>query len=408
MAKDQGGKKPKNRKRRGRGEGGICWREERKCWEGSVSLGYDGEGKRKRKRVFGETKDAVLREMDRLKSKATSGVVAEADGLTVADNVRRWLDASKSKTAPRTFEERERVVRTILLPRIGRTQLSKLNALHVENLYSEMAREKVAASPARHAALCLTASLKYAVRRGFLAASPAAGVPLPPEPRREMECLDADQLGLLLAEASRWPIAPLVTLAAHTGLRQGELLGLAWDDLDLDLARVSVRRSLTWTKSDGFAMKEPKTAASRRTVVIPRPAVAAMLSHKEAQKRAGLLRAPVFCTKSGGHVFRGNVSRSLKAVIDRINDPHDRKGGRPKEGAPPPPERARLNLVPDGLRFHDLRHTHASILLSKGQSLRAVSVRLGHSNPALTLRIYAHCLPGDDLQLADAFSKLFE
>src|SRR5262249_29447930 len=103
-----------------------------------------------------------------------------------------------------------------------------------------------------------------------------------------------------------------------------------------------------------------------------------------------------------------NVTRALKAVIDRVNDPDKatRKGGRPKKDAPPPPPRRRLSIIPDKLRFHDLRHTVASLLLSQGQSLRAVSQRLGHANPAMTLKRYAHVLPGDDLALSAGLDRV--
>ena len=126
--------------------------------------------------------------------------------------------------------------------------------------------------------------------------------------------------------------------------------------------------------------------------------------------KAGLLSAPIFCTRDGGYLLKRNVLRSLRCVIRRANTPPGKinKGGRPKKGQAPRTKEAfeMLKLIPAKLRFHDLRHTVASILLSQGQSVRAVSQRLGHSNPALTLRVYAHCMPSDDPQLAAALNKL--
>jgi integrase len=139
-------------------------------------------------------------------------------------------------------------------------------------------------------------------------------------------------------------------------------------------------------------------------------AVGVLTQHKAAMLKAGLLSAPVFCTRDGRYLLKRNVLRALRAVIRRANTPPGRinKGGRPKKGAPPRPKESfkMLDLVPAKLRFHDLRHTVASVLLSQGQSVRAVSQRLGHSNPALTLRVYAHCMPSDDAQLASSLNRL--
>jgi integrase len=108
--------------------------------------------------------------------------------------------------------------------------------------------------------------------------------------------------------------------------------------------------------------------------------------------KAELLYAPVFCSRTGNYLNKNNVLRAFRAVVAKVN-----KKLAEMEGA---------KLIPDDVRFHDLRHTVASILLSSGHSLRAVSQRLGHSNPALTLRVYAHCLPGDDGNLAAGLGKL--
>jgi integrase len=207
----------------------------------------------------------------------------------------------------------------------------------------------------------------------------------------------------------RQPCYPLLVLALSTGCRQGELLALSWDDVDLAKGTLTVRRSLAQT-DEGFVVKEPKTAASRRTITLPGLAVSVLTDHKAAALKSGLLDAPVFCTRDGNWLLKRNVLRALRAVVRRANTPPGKinKGGRPKKGQAPraKDEFEMLKLIPAKLRFHDLRHTVASILLSQGQSVRAVSQRLGHTNPALTLRVYAHCMPSDDPQLAAALNKM--
>ncbi len=201
----------------------------------------------------------------------------------------------------------------------------------------------------------------------------------------------------------------MLVLALATGCRQGELPVLAWKDIDLQKDALTVRRSLAQT-DHGFEVKEPKTAASRRTIALPDLAITVQMHHKVALLKAGLLSSPVFCTRDDGYLLKRNVLRALRCVIRRANIPPGKinQGGRPKKDAKPREKEPvqLLKLIPAKLRVHNLRHTVASVLLSQGQSVRAVSQRLGHSNPALTLRIYAHCMPSDDAQLATGLNRL--
>jgi integrase len=378
-------------------------------WVGSISLGYTESGKRKRKTVYGVTKKEVLDELDRLRSEARVGNLPGAGGLTVGQLLDRWLESSKASTETRTFEERQRLVKNHLRPRMGGLKLEKVNALHVESFYADMARDGVGATTIRHAANVLGVAFSHACNLKLIPFNPAAAIKKPKAPKRHMLFLTPEQVKILLEAAKGRPCYPLVVLALATGCRQGELLALTWEDIDLANGTLTVRRSLAQT-DEGFQVKEPKTAASRRTISLPGFAVSMLTEHKAAALRAGLLNAPVFSTRDGNWLLKRNVLRALRAVVRRASTPPGKinKGGRPKKGAAPRSKAPfeMLSLIPAKLRFHDLRHTVASILLSQGQSVRAVSQRLGHSNPALTLRVYAHCMPSDDPQLAAALNKM--
>lgn len=396
------------RKRRGRGEGSVFEREDG-LWVGSISLGLTEAGKRNRKTVYGATKKEALDELDRLRAEARVGNLPDAGGLTVGQLLDRWLASSKSLTEARTFEERQRLVKNHLRPRVGPLKLAKVNALHVESLYADMARDGVGASTIRHVANVLGVAFSHACNLKLIPFNPASTIKKPKDPKREMLFLIPEQVKALLEVARDQPCHALVVLALATGCRQGELLALTWEDVDLAKGTLTVRRSLAQTE-EGFLVKEPKTAASRRTIALPAHAVSVMTEHKAAALKAGLLEAPVFCTRNGNWLLKRNVLRALRAVIRRANTPPGKinKGGRPKKGEAPKAKEtfAMLKVIPAKLRFHDLRHTVASVLLSQGQSVRAVSQRLGHSNPAMTLRVYAHCMPSDDPQLAEALNKM--
>jgi integrase len=329
------------RKRRGRGEGSVFEREDG-LWVGSISLGYTESGKRKRRTVYGATKKEVLDELDRFRSEARVGNLPDAGGLTVGHLFDRWLESSKATTETRTHEERERLVKNHLRPRMGALKLAKVNALHVESLYADMARDGVGATTIRHAANVLGVAFSHACGLKLIPFNPVAAIKKPKAPKRQMLFLTADQVKVLLEAAKGRPCYPLVVLALATGCRQGELLALTWEDIDLAKATLTVRCSLAQTDG-GFQVKEPKTAASRRTITLPSLAVSVLTEHKAVALKAGLLNAPIFCTRDGNWLLKRNVLRALRAVIRRANTPPGKinKGGRPKKGAAPQPKGTR-------------------------------------------------------------------
>lgn len=192
------------------------------------------------------------------------------------------------------------------------------------------------------------------------------------------------------------PLYALFAVALGTGMRQGELLGLRWDDIDFEKGTVAVQRSLAQLRGQ-FVLKEPKSKRSRRSVALPRFALDALRDHRAAMLKEGNIAAPVFCTRTGQFIGKSNlIGQVFKPAVRRANAAAASKA----EAAGVTPE-----VLPD-IRFHDLRHTHATTLLSKGHSLKAVSQRLGHANVELTLRVYAHVLPTDDQKLADSLDKM--
>jgi integrase len=299
------------RKRRGRGEGSVFEREDG-LWVGSISLGLTESGRRNRKTVYGATKSEVLNELDRLRSEARVGSLPGAGGLTVGQLLDRWLESSKATTEMRTFEERQRIVKNHVRPRLGSLKLAKVNALHVEGLYADMARDGVGATTIRHAASVLGVALSHACKLKLIAFNPAAAIKKPKAPKRQMLFLTPDQVAILLKAAEGQPCYALLVLALATGCRQGELLALNWDDVDLTKGTLTVRRSLAQTDA-GLVVKEPKTAASRRTITLPALAISVLTGRKAAALKAGLLDAPIFCTREGNWLLKRNVLRALRA-----------------------------------------------------------------------------------------------
>jgi integrase len=206
---------------------------------------------------------------------------------------------------------------------------------------------------------------------GLIPRNPCEAVDPPQVRREEIRPLDRDQVRVLFEVARENRLEAMYIVAVHCGLRQGELLGLRWNDVDLEAGTLQVRRTL----SNG-EFTTPKTAKSRRTVNLTPTAVDALKRHSERQAqemmRANTLNQDqglVFASMVGTPLSRRNLTRSFKALLKRVGLPHT-------------------------VRFHDLRHTCATLLLSRGYNAKFVQELLGHATVAITLDTYSHVLPG--------------
>jgi integrase len=239
-------------------------------------------------------------------------------------------------------------------------------------------------------------ALQQAVRLNLIPTNPCTNVPRAKPGERELLILTEDQARVFLETARGRRLFALFALALGSGMRQGELLGLQWPDIDFERGIVTVRRSLAQVNGQ-FIAKDPKSKQSRRTIKLPAFALAALREHRAAMLKEGNLDAPVFCTRTGQFIGKSNLIRQSFKPILRAANTKATEAARATDGEP--------LLLPD-IRFHDLRHTHASILLAHGESIKAVSLRLGHSTVELTLRVYCHVLPGFDDALAERLEKV--
>jgi integrase len=386
------------RARRGRSEGSVFFRESDKQWVGSISLGYDGTGKRKRRTVYGATKQEAQEKLRHLQGEADTGTLADAEKLTVGAYLQRWLDnTAKNTVRATTLERYEVLVRLHLKPILGGVRLGKLRAIHIEQCYAQMERDGSGAWTRKMAGTLLSNALRHAVRLKLIAFNPAADVIKARPEEKEMLFLTEAQTRVFLAAACGRRLNALFVLAVASGLRQGELLGLQWPDVSFDNGTVTVARTLG-TVGNQFILKEPKSKRSRRTINLPSFALAALQEHRRAMLGEGNIAAHVFCTKTGQPISKSNLTRQVfRPILKSANDNAVKVAK--KLNAEPA-------LLPD-IRFHDLRHTHATTLLARGHSIKAVSHRLGHASIDITLKTYAHVLPEDDKTLADGLDRMF-
>ena len=394
----------KKKARRGRGEASIYQRESDGRWVGSLSLGYDGAGKRRRKVVYGETKGEVAEELRKLQFNHDAGRLVETEELTTGEYLSRWLAVAETKTRPATFARYKQLTEQYLVPALGATKLAKLRPLHIESAYANLSRTATdgakvfaTANTRRAAGTVLGIALRHAVRLKLIPSNPAAEVSKPRPAFREMSYMTPGQARQFLDIARLSRNHALYAIALGSGCRLGELLALSWADIDFEKGTVDVRRSLSQVKTE-FIVKEPKSQSSRRTVTVPAFVLIALRDHRAAALKAGLITSPVFCTRNATYLNKTNVRREFLALVKRANDTAREKAERTN---------TEPDLIPAGVRFHDLRHSHATALIASGESIKAVSRRLGHADITITLKVYVHVLPADDAKLATSAGALF-
>jgi integrase len=284
--------------------------------------------------------------------------------------------------SPRTAEGYEYIVRRHLIPALGNIPLTQIKPEHLQKYYSEKlsagrcdGNGGLSAHSVRHHHITLHTALESAVKWGLLARNPADAVTPPHFQRPDMHILDEAGMGLLLEAAKITPYYAVFYLALFTGMRRSELLALRWSDVDLILCELSVSRSLHHLRDGSTIFRQPKTARSRRLIALTPSTVLVLKEHKEKQ--------------TANNIFIGKVPNDSDLVFSHA------------DGTPLLPdtitrEWARLTrrLGLTGIRLHDARHTHASLMLKQGVHPKVVQERLGHASITTTLDTYSHVTPG--------------
>jgi len=375
-------------KQSGNGTGTVYPRRNK---EGKIT-GYRGSyftADGRRRYVFAKTKTEARGALRQVMADADRGLVSDADNLTTGEYLDRWLsDSVRDTVKATTFERYEQITRLHLKPALGRVKLKGITPAHVRGLYRDKLEAGSSARTVRYVHTTLHKALKQAVMDGLIPRNATEAVKPPQPSREEMHPLTPEQAKLLLQAAHETEdrLEALYVLAIHTGLRQGELLGLKWDDVDLEDGSLQVRRTLAITKS-GPVFTSPKTTGSRRSVKLTSKATEALEIHLKRQlreiDRVGSLWSEnglIFASETGEPLDRRAVTKlKFKPLLKRARLPE--------------------------IRFHDLRHTCATLLLTRNVNPKIVSEMLGHSTIAITLDTYSHVLPNMRNQAAAAMEE---
>lgn len=375
--------------RRGRGEGSITLRRDGR-WQATVDLGWS-QGRRRRKVLYGQTKRETLHRMRAAIREREAGTVADGQSTTVAAFLQRWLESIKPTVRESTWARYEGLCRVHLIPALGRTRLDRLTPERIDIFLADRLAGGSAPRTVHHMRAVLRAALTEATRWGLLGRNPVALTRSVRVPRTEERWLTQEQARKLLDSVKGDRLEALFTVALGLGLRQGEILGLRWRDVDLEQRQLTVNHTLHWmpgkqSRTRQWYLGEPKSKLSRRTLPLPASVAASLREHRARQIEECLLVGVdwsdpgfVFTREAGVPLGGDRVRYSLRAKLAR----------------------AGLAVV----TFHQLRHSAASLLIAQGVPLKVVSEILGHSTIALTANTYGHL--SEDLwrDAADAMDR---
>ena len=352
-------------KRRGNHEGTIYKRGN--SWAAQVSL----EGRRLTK-TFSSQKEcqAWIRDMA---NRIDRGFSYSGSKLTVGEYLDIWLNNYRSSIRPKTLYQYKGIVNNHLKPGLRDIRLSELRPDQIQEFYTVLLEQGQSQRTVQLIHSVLRRALVIAERQGLIIQNPAKSVDPPKVSHKEIQILNDNQVRQFMIAARGSRFKTLYYLAVTTGIRQGELLGLKWIDIDWVMGTIQIRRQLQRIVGKGLSFSEPKTRAGRRMIDLGSKAMTHLITQRKNQEEEAISAdwddyGLVFPSMRGTPLDAGRLRHDFKRILRRANLPI--------------------------IRFHDLRHTAASLMLLNGIPSIVVSRRLGHSKPSVTLDIYGHYLPG--------------
>lgn len=346
----------------------------------------DGKPRQFKKRGF-KTKQEAHKAMLELEQSLTLGTYIQPNKILYKEYLlERFLEDKMTKVKKQTLNTYRWIVEKHIIPAIGDVELTKLNPMIIQGLYNKLTKEKVLSDEnIQKVHTLINDSLKKAERWGLIARNPAALVDRPKAVKKEITVWNVEEVRQFLKYAKksgRYYIAFL--LASTTGMRQGEILGLRWKDVDFENGCVRITQTLS---SDGKdLLPYTKTKSGSRTIDLPEETVTALKKHwlfirGEREKNCSYKNLDlVVCTEFGTPTHKSNIRRVFKSIIKKADIPK--------------------------IRFHDMRHTHATLLLLQGVNPKIVSERLGHADVRITLDTYSHLLPSMQKDTAIKFGEM--
>jgi integrase len=364
---------------RGHHEGSLYQRKNG-LWVASVSI----QGKRLYK--YAKTLHEARSWLEQTRDQINSGLTFAAAQISLDKFLQDWLGACQASIRPKTLQQYAQIVNQYLSPGLGSVRLKDLRPDHIQSLYNALLRNGKSERTVLLIHSVLHGALNQALRWGLIGRNPAQAVMRPKLKRQEMKTLSDVQAKSLLNTAKGSRLDALLWLALTTGLREGEILGLKWSDLDWTAKRLKIQRQLQRLRDKGLVFTEPKSMASRRAVTLSSDIISRLRSQRVVQAYEKLFAGDrwqehdlIFPSTLGTPLDPRNLYRQFKNALKEARLPN--------------------------IRFHDLRHTAATLMLQQHTHPKVVQERLGHSDISLTLNTYSHVLPDIQEEAAEKMTQ---
>jgi len=354
------------KKRRGRNQGSIIKRKDR-----YRAFLYVPGGRLSKSFTTKKEAQSWLNEMS---FKRDKGLMIASSRIPLKRYLSEWLEIHSTQLKPASARRYRQIARDYVYPYVGKKKLCDLTVFDVEALYQKLLANCISVRNVRYTHSLLHRSLKDAMKRGVVGFNAAHGARQPKMTQKEMVILDEDQVIRFFIGVKGHRLEALFHIAIKTGMRQGEIFGLKWSDIDWQRGLLRVQRQAQRVKGQGKIFVPPKTKAGRRTIPLGSEMLLLLREHREKQEAlkdeygfGWHALNLVFPTNTGNPMATSNLLKEYKSLLEACG----------------------LHKM----RFHDLRHTAASIMLNRGIPAYVVSRILGHSKPSTTLDIYGHLIP---------------
>ena len=351
---------------------------------------YDESGKRKQKWISGFDKKAeAVKELPRYVQEIHDGFYINLDNITLEKYLEAYKSDYVSPNLSKNSYEKLITAANKINPHIGKIKLHKIKPLHIQSMVNEWNKEQqMKPGTIQTYMRVLSSAMQQAIKWQLITYNPCKAVTGPRIEHNSLSILTGDQIQILLAASKETPIYPVIMLALMTGMRRGEILGLQWHNVDLANGRIFVEHNLVKAGND-IILKDTKTSSGKRSVDISIK-LTHFLKMLSIQQKENALRFgkdythnTYVCKYPDGTIFRPDyVPKKFKKILTEASLPQ--------------------------LRFHDLRHTHASMLLLAGENPKVIQERLGHSSIKITLDTYSHLVPSMQKSAADRMESMVD
>lgn len=364
-------------------------------WEARITTGTDpGSGKQIQKSIYGKTQAEVRKKITEATRNLDQGSFLDKDNIKLSSWLDTWLEVyCKNAVKPLTYSSYKGIIKNHIKPALGSKNLQQITGLHIQKLYNDLLSDGLSPKTIKNISALLHKAFNTALKQGYIFYNPCNNAELPKQSKKDIKPLTREEIPRFLDQIQEEEYKNAYMLCLFAGLREGECLGLSWDQIDFKNKTITISQQLQRSKDTGdYYIANSTKSGKSRTIALPDLAVKSLNDERTEQLKRKLHAGQmwdnpynlVFTNAAGGFISFTSFYKRFKKASAAI--------GRPD------------------LRPHDLRHTAATVAIASGSDIKSVQAMLGHATAAFTLDVYAHAsaemLQDTASRMQEFYSKL--